>query len=1069
VRSDVTASVMGPAARAVSPHKSGLSITRMFTKPGVDPLSEIAWSKRRSEIKSPDGSKIIFAMDDVEAPEDWSQVAVDIAADKYFRKAGVPSRGHEHSVRQLVNRVAKAIRASGEKQGGYFASADDAQAFEDELVYMLATQRGAFNSPVFFNAGVYEAYGMKGSACGLWAYDLEKGTTFETSNSYERPQCSACFIQSIEDDLMDIADFVKREMRLFKGGSGSGANFSTLRAETEPLSSGGTSSGLMSYLEVFDKGAGAIKSGGTTRRAAKMVILNADHPDIETFIEWKAREEDKVLALMKAGFSKDEAYRTVSGQNANNSVRVTDEFMRAVIEGKPWETRWRTNGKVAKTLDAKKLFRKIAEMSWKCADPGMQFDTTINKWHTVPKSGRINGSNPCSEYMSLDDSACNLASLNLMKFLRRVEIMGRVAYKFDVAAYRHAARIFTLAQEILVDYAAYPTQKIAQNTHDFRQLGLGYANLGAMLMVMGIPYDSKQSLGITSAVTAILTGTGYATSAEISASKGPFPGFELNREPMLGVMRAHRDCAYRIEDERIATELTAAARAVWDDAIEAGESWGYRNAQATVLAPTGTIGLMMDCDTTGIEPDFALVKSKKLAGGGFMSIPNRSVALALEALGYTADEIQAITRWIVGTRTLDGPQPINKAMLAVKNLSADEVATIEASLPTAGNMERAFAAAKREDIYKTFTDDEIAESSDVIFGRGTIEGAPSIKPEHLPVFDCASKSGKGTRFIAPMGHVRMLEAAQPFVSGSISKTVNCPNETTVDEIEQLHMEAWKRGLKCIAIYRDGSKHVQVLSTGDGKKKDADKTKAAEPTKDVAKPFKDDRSGQAPPPTRRHRLPKKRALGFTQEISVAGQKLYLRTGEYLDGSLGEIFIDMHKDGALLRSLMNAFAVAISLGLQHGVPLQEYVEAFTFTKFEPNGVCDHEFVKMATSILDAVFRVLALEYLGEDGLEYVQKKPTEKQLAERKIRRVLQQTANAANLSDLDMVALVSKLTGVTVAPVPTNGNGHTNGNGDTKTYKRSLAEGQACSRCGNLTVRTGTCSACTACGLTTGCS
>ncbi len=1055
---DVTASV-GHARQSRAP---GLTLERFFTKPGVDPFSQVEWDTRKAEIKSPDGAKVIFTMDSVEAPKDWSQVAVDIAADKYFRKAGVPSgTGQETSVRQMIARVVKAIVESGKRQGRYFASAEDAQAFADELTYLLVTQRGAFNSPVWFNCGLYEAYGIEGGPSGLWAMNLDTNQTFEVPNCYVRPQVSACFIQSIDDDLMDIADFVKREMRLFKYGSGSGANFSSLRAEGELLSGGGTSSGMMSFLDVFDKAAGAIKSGGTTRRAAKMVVVNVDHPDIERFVEWKAREEDKVLALIKAGYSSDfngEAYRTISGQNANNSVRVTDEFMHAVIHDKKWETKWRKSGQVAKTLDAKGLFRKIAKAAHRCADPGLQFDTVINLWNPVSNSGRINASNPCSEYMSLDDTACNLASLNLVKFLRRETAKdGGVYYTFDVKAYRHAARIFTLAQEILVDHASYPTQEIAQNAHDFRQLGLGYANLGAMLMLMGVPYDSHMGYGIAAALTAILTGTGYDTSAEIASSKGPFPGFAHNREPMLKVMGMHRDHAYKI-DRACPSYLLEAAAQTWDSACANGEAWGYRNAQATVIAPTGTIGLMMDCDTTGVEPDFALVKSKKLAGGGFLQIVNKSVQAALEVLGYTAVEIAAITFYLKGTRSLTGSQPVNAETLAVKGLSAAELVAVEAALDRSTSLKHALSAAIKRDGFKAeefllagFTKDQIDQSNDVIFGRSTLEGAPGLRPEHLPVFDCATKCGKGVRFIQPMAHIKMLEAVQPFVSGSISKTVNCPKETTVEDIENLYMEAWKRGLKCIAIYRDGSKEAQVLSSSGGK--DDAKTaeaKKEEPKVAEAKPevVKDDRSGHAPPPTRRHRLSKKRPDGINQEITVGGQKLYVRTGEYADGSCGEVFIDLHKAGSSLRGNMNCFAIAISLGLQHGIPLSTFIKAFAHTRFD-GGPVDHPHIKMASSVLDAVFRLLAFEYEGEDGLEYVQKKPTPEEFAEHQARKILRRMVNNAK-SPSELLAVLkggAPMQAALSSSVSSNGNGHSSSNGDAR--GREGVQGERHGRCADV--------------------
>ena len=856
---------------------------------------------------------------------------------------------------------------------------------------------------------------------------------------------------------MDIAAGVQREMRLFKFGSGTGTNFSSIRAEGELLSSGGTSSGLMSFLDIFDKAAGATKSGGTTRRAAKMVCLDMDHPDIEKFVDWKASEEDKVLALIKAGYSSDfngEAYRTVSGQNSNNSVRVTDEFMLGVQHDRPWQTKWRTTGAVARTHSARGLMNKVAKAAWRCADPGMQYDSTIQRWHTVPNSGRINASNPCSEFMFLDDTSCNLASINLLHFLRPSQTdSGQTTHSespntgsaptrkqtFDIEGFRHACRLFLLAQEIIVDYASYPTQAIAQNSHDFRPLGLGYANLGSLLMVEGIPYDSEAGFATCSAITAIMTGAAYETSAEIAASKGPFPCFAHNREPMLRVMNQHRDAAYAISDHdsrssagRISSDLPAlvqAAHEAWDRAVTAGERWGYRNAQATVLAPTGTIGLLMDCDTTGIEPDFALVKFKKLAGGGYFKIVNQSVEPALVNLGYTPSQIEAIVAYLRGTLSLSRsgstthePPHVNRTNLLAKGLTSDEIAKAEGALPGVFELRHAFsrfvigeAALQRLGFGEVmsspsfdllsalgFTKAEIDEATQVICGRLTIEGAPYLKAAHLPVFDCANRCGKlGQRYIEPMGHVRMMAAAQPFVSGAISKTVNLPKETTVEEIERVYMEAWRLGLKAIALYRDGSKSSQVLSGGgDDKKSDktekagaarstetsvvTDKTAApvaapvaaapvavahspapvaalphAAPT--VAPITTPDLDPSKPPRLERRRLPKKRR-GFTQEARVGGQKVYVRTGEYEDGALGEIFIDMHKEGAALRSLMNCFAISVSLGLQHGVPLDEFVNAFTFTRFEPQGPVDHPNIKFATSVIDFVFRMVGMEYPG-----------------------------------------------------------------------------------------------------------
>ena len=1032
------------SARRSRERSSGLSIDRRFTAGlnGTDPLDTARYETRRSVITNPDGS-VVFEMNDAEVPVGWSQLATDIIVSKYFRKTEVPQPngglGPERSARQVCRRIATSIREAGDRLGGYFATPEDAQAFQDELMFMLIHQLGAFNSPAWFNCGLAEAYGIKGKPVGNWAWNPETGQVEEAKDAYSHPQISACFIQSISDDLMDIAAGVQREMRLFKFGSGTGTNFSSIRAEGELLSSGGTSSGLMSFLEVFDKAAGATKSGGTTRRAAKMVILDMDHPDVEKFIEWKAREEDKVLALIKAGYPSDfngEAYRTVSGQNSNNSVRVTDDFMRACVEDREWQTRWRTTGAVARTHRARELMKKVSQAAWRCADPGVQFDTTVNRWHTVPNSGRINASNPCSEFMFLDDTSCNLASINLMKFIQGGRATG-TAPRLDIAAFRHACRVFIVAQEIIVDYASYPTQPIAQNSHDFRPLGLGYANLGSLLMVQGVPYDSPRGAATCAAITALMTGAAYEASAEVAASKGPFPGFAHNREPMLRVMNQHRDAAYAVPADSSHSaaggmdgadaELLAAAREAWDRALTAGERHGYRNAQATVLAPTGTIGLLMDCDTTGIEPDFALVKFKKLAGGGYFKIVNQMVQPALETLGYSASEIEAILTYLKGTLRLNGTPHVNRASLLAKGLTKEEIDKAETALPGAFDLRNAFskyvigegaiarlgfseqAKNPKFDLLEAlgFTKAQLEEAADTICGRMTVEGAPHLRPEHLPVFDCANRCGKkGTRFIHPLGHIRMMAAAQPFISGAISKTVNLPKETTVEDVEQTYLEAWKLGLKAIALYRDGSKASQVLSGGGDESKSAkdekksDSAKAPEKAKSEAKPAQEkaqppeEEAKPAPAPVEaprvetrpkaepafrlaRRRLPKKRR-GFTQEAKVGGQKVYLRTGEYEDGSLGELFVDMHKEGAALRSMMNCFAISVSLGLQHGVPLDEFVNAFTFTRFEPQGPVDHPNIKFATSVIDFIFRLLGLEYLGRT--DFVHVKPADSELEE-----------------------------------------------------------------------------------------
>jgi ribonucleoside-diphosphate reductase alpha chain len=1029
---------------------------------------------RRSVITNPDGS-VVFEMDDVEVPKTWSQLATDIVASKYLRKAGVPGAadGREHSVASLVRRVTRTIRRAGQELGGYFADDEEADAFEAELAALLVSQRAAFNSPVWFNCGLWHEYGIDGSG-GNFAWDAETDTFLETTDSYSRPQCSACFIQSVEDDLMSIFRLVKTEARLFKYGSGTGTNFSALRGCMEQLSGGGTSSGLMSFLEVFDRAAGATKSGGTTRRAAKMVCLDMDHPEIVDFIEWKVREEKKAQALISEGFPADfngEAYRTVSGQNSNNSVRVTDEFMQAVTEDREWKTIKRTTGEVADTYRARDLMKKITESAWRCADPGVQFDSTINRWHTCKESGRINASNPCSEYMFLDDSACNLASFNLVKFL------GDDG-ELDVAGFRHAVKVMTTAMEILVDLSSYPTEEIARNSHDYRPLGLGYANLGSLLMVQGVPYDSDEGRGICGAVTAILTGHAYRVSAEIAARKGPFPGYAKNAAAMGEVMRMHLAAVADIA-AGAPPSLVAAAREDWEDAVRFGDVFGYRNAQASVLAPTGTIGLLMDCDTTGIEPDFALVKFKKLAGGGYFKIVNQSVVRALERLGYTKDQIAEIDRYVRGTMTLEGGPGINPDALLEKGLNGEDLRRIEEALAGAFDLDSVVsrwvlgdAARERLQIPEErwnapgfsllrelgFSRSVIDQAADVICGRMTVEGAPHLQERHLPVFDCANRCGKsGRRFIEPGGHLRMMAAAQPFISGAISKTVNVPNETTVEEIEQLYSDAWRLGLKAIAIYRDGSKASQPLSASGGSQKET--------------PADADEVGPGSQPRRgeRIRLPRKRS-GFTQEARVGGHKVYLRTGEYDEGDLGEIFIDMHKEGAAFRSMMNCFAIAVSLGLQYGVPLEEFVDVFTFTRFEPHGHTDHPNVRFSTSVIDYVFRVLAMEYLGRDDL--VQVPPTARH------DRVEGQIAEAgAEAKAEDQPSRPKPAARVT----DSTANGHGNGNGHgsrgqrrptsgvTELLNRVSKDAPFCDSCGHLTVRNAACYKCLNCGQAVGCS
>jgi ribonucleoside-diphosphate reductase alpha chain len=929
---------------------------------------------------------------------------------------------------------------------------------------------------------MFHEYGITGSG-GNWAWDPQKDTMSETANAYERPQCSACFIQEAPDDLMGIYDLIKHEARLFKYGSGTGSNFSHIRGRQEKLSSGGTSSGLMSFLEVFDRAAGATKSGGTTRRAAKMVCLDMDHPEIVDFIQWKMREEKKAQALIAAGYDSDfngEAYKTVSGQNSNNSVRVSDDFMKQALGGGNWQTRARTTGEVVDTYEASDLWDKVAQSAWGCADPGVQYDTTINRWHTCPNTARINASNPCSEYMFLDNSACNLASLNLTKFL---DEQGN----FDVDGYRHAAEIFFISQEILVDLSSYPTKSIGQNSHDYRPLGLGYANLGTLLMLLGIPYDSDKGRQVAAALTAILCGRAYRASAQMAASKGAFAGYAKNREPMLRVMRMHQEAAYAINRDECPENLWRAAIEDWNDVVEFGEKHGYRNAQATVLAPTGTIGLLMDCDTTGIEPDFALVKFKKLAGGGYFKIINRSVPEALRRLGYSPAEVSEIVAYVSGTNTLLGAPPINRAALKAAGLSDEDLDKVEEALPGVFELSLAFAPwVLGKETYERlgvaskmgqpgfnilkhlgFTSQQIQEANDLIVGRMTIEGAPFLRQEHLPVFDCANRCGRiGERFLAPMSHVKMMAATQPFLSGAISKTVNLPSDATVADVRQIYEEGWKLGLKAVALYRDGCKSSQPLnSTSDAKKDEKEAAAAPAPVATISKVVQGNGN--------RLRLPKKRT-GFTQEASVGGHKVFLRTGEYEDGKLGEIFIDMHKEGAAFRSLMNCFAMSVSVGLQYGVPLETFVEQFTFTRFEPHGpVSGHPNIKFATSIVDYMFRVLGVEYLKR--YDFAQVKPEEAPIDDPTAARFDEMTAtalpsiapappSAPSLPPPPSVrpAKVEAVEAVAAAPATQHG-------ALDAQLEDMMGDAPLCDGCGHITVRNGACYRCLNCGNSMGCS
>jgi ribonucleoside-diphosphate reductase alpha chain len=1428
---------------------SGATFSRRYSAAEGDALQGVVWERRQSVITNPDGS-VVFKMEGAEIPAQWSQLATDIVVSKYFRRAGVNGDRElgETSVRQVVHRIAHTIRTAGESFGGYFATAQDAEVFEAELTWLMTNQYGAFNSPVWFNCGLFHEYGITGSG-GNWAWsDATEGVT-ETTNAYERPQCSACFIQAVPDDLMGIYDLVKAEARLFKYGSGTGSNFSNIRGKQEKLSGGGTSSGLMSFLEVLDRAAGATKSGGTTRRAAKMVCLDMDHPEIVEFVTWKVREEKKAKALIAAGYESDfngEAYRTVSGQNSNNSVRVSDDFMRAAQSGGKWQTIARTTGKVVDTLDASKLWDTVAESAWACADPGVQYDSTINHWHTCPNTGKINASNPCvtgdtlvatadgwvridsllersfevigadgalhaikpafptgtkpvyrlttksgfelkltadhrvftlnrgdvpacelsrddvlqlgrpafgrtslderlseflglvvgdgclmgeqqtamltlapeeaelarhvherlnsfkrehavdgraardvevtspqgtlrlgtsarcvvdelvrfavldagseakaltplaftldrsstaavlrglftadgtvanygeksqyvaldstsltllqqtqllllsfgiksklyrnrrpagqtmallpdgkggrkeyavqqlhslriskasrvrfeeeigfllgspkraalaklnsevtayadplvdrieslsflgeepvydltepethhfvaaglvvhncSEYMFLDDTACNLSSLNLTKFL---DERG----KLDIDGYRHAVDIFFTAQEILVDLSSYPTTDIARNSHDYRPLGLGYANLGTLLMLQGVPYDSDKGRAIAGALTAILCGRAYAVSAEIAASKGPFPGFAKNREPMLRVMRQHQEAAYAIDRDQCPDYLYRAAVEDWDNAVKLGEQHGYRNAQATVLAPTGTIGLLMDCDTTGIEPDFALVKFKKLAGGGYFKIVNQSVPEALRRLRYSEAQVSEIVAYVSGTNTLLGAPHVNRATLKQKGLNEEELSKVEDALPGVFDLGLAFAPwVLGRDAYERlgvsadriaqhgfsllrhlgFSAKQIEEAGDVIIGRMTIEGAPHLREEHYAVFDCANRCGRtGQRYLAPMSHVKMMAAAQPFLSGAISKTVNLPNDASVEDVRQIYEEGWKLGLKAVALYRDGCKASQPLSTVSTEKTES-KEQAAEAEAAAAAlaapALQAALAAASRPEGHRVRLPHKRA-GFTQEAHVGGHKVFLRTGEYEDGSLGEIFIDMHKEGAAFRSLMNCFAMAVSVGLQYGVPLSTFVEQFTFTRFEPHGVVSgHPNIKFSTSIVDYIFRVLGVEYLRR--YDFAQVKPAEE----------------APAIEDPTVPKLVAADGGTPTSIAPPSPSSMPPESLAARPEPRSEAHGAldaqleemmgdapVCDGCGHITVRNGACYKCLNCGNSMGCS
>ncbi len=1224
-----------------------MEIQRHFTKGKNEPYPGIIWVKRNSKITNPDGS-VVFEARDIYVPEGWSQVATDILAQKYFRRKGiprylkkVPEKGipewlqrsvadeeklqaldpedrytGETDSRQVFHRLAGCWTYWGYKNG-YFENEESARAFYDETCFMLANQMAAPNSPQWFNTGLHWAYGIDGKSQGHYYVDPKTGKMTRSSSSYEHPQPHACFIQSVEDDLVNeggIMDLWVREARLFKYGSGTGTNFSNLRGMNEPLSGGGKSSGLMSFLKIGDRAAGAIKSGGTTRRAAKMVCLDLDHPDIEEFIGWKVEEEKKVAALVtgsilnnrllnqimrachidesgnplsgderfvpkinqglrkaireaKSSFIPDnyikrvidlakqghteilfeelttdwqsEAYNTVSGQNSNNSVRIPNSFMEAVEKDELWNLYHRTekekalsenrDPKPCKTLRARELWDAIAYSAWACADPGTQYHTTINEWHTCPEDGEIKASNPCSEYMFLDNTACNLASANLQKFINWDD------YSFQVEDFRYLCKIWTIILEISVTMAQFPSREIAELSYKFRTLGLGYANLGSLLMVMGIPYDSKEAMAMTGAITAIMHMTAYATSAEMAAELGAFEGYERNKSHMLRVIRNHRRAAYnapREEYENLTitpmgidpafcpSYLLNAAREDSDRALSLGEKYGYRNAQVTVIAPTGTIGLVMDCDTTGIEPDFALVKFKKLAGGGYFKIINQSVPHALKKLGYSQSEIEAIVNYTKGHATLRGAPFINIQTLKAKGFTDEILEKLEKDLPFVFDIQFSFNKyTLGEDFLKNilkiqpeiynqpgfnlleylgFTQDEINQANDYVCGTMTVENAPFLKEKHLPVFDCANKCGKyGKRFLSYSSHIKIMAAAQPFISGAISKTINLPEDATVSDIKNAYYESWRLMLKANALYRDGSKLSQPLNSvyqllnsldDEEPEKELTTEKAATQTKEVTEKIVYKYLSQ------RRRLPNRRA-GYTQKAMVGGHKVYLRTGEYEDGQLGEIFIDMHKEGAAFRSLMNAFAIAVSLGLQHGVPLEEFVEAFTFFKFEPNGmVSGNPHIKMSTSVIDYIFRELAVTYLGRYDLAQVSPDDLRADEIGRKSNQVLpddppeeplpspirkkdQESIQPISISRViikktqeELVQVGSKSS--TAIPDPV----YPGKWKDPETLKKIEEArnkgftGDICPECGSLEmVRNGSCLKCNSCGATTGCS
>jgi ribonucleoside-diphosphate reductase alpha chain len=1190
-----------------------VKIERIYTTAGESPYADIEFRLTSSEIVKPDGS-VVFSMQNLEVPTSWSSVAADVIAQKYFRRQGVPAQsrriaedgvpdflrrsvpqdddtplGGETSAKQVFDRMAGAWTYWGWK-GAYFTNEADAQAYYDEMRYMLATQRAAPNSPQWFNTGLHWAYGIDGPSQGHYYVDLKTGEMVKSASAYEHPQPHACFIQSVEDDLVaegGVMDLWTREARLFKYGSGTGTNFSSLRGAGEPLSSGGTSSGLMAFLKIGDAAAGAIKSGGTSRRAAKMVICDADHPDIQDFVTWKIKEEEKVASLVagsklhearlnevlasvkawdgsgegaydpkqnaalskavkrakrdfipesyikrvldyaKQGFEElrfetystdwdGDAYASVAGQNSNNSIRVTDAFLTAVKEDLPWQLINRTDGSVADTIRARDLWDDVGHAAWACADPGIQFHDTINAWHTCPKAGDIRGSNPCSEYMFLDDTACNLASLNLLKFYK--------AGQFQTDEFAHAARLWAITLEISVAMAQFPSRAIAQGSYEYRTLGLGYANIGGLLMTMGLGYDSAEGRALCAAITAVMTGVAYCTSAEMAELQGPFAQYAANADDMLRVIRNHRAAAHGLESYEALNvspvpldaqacpddELVRYAKASWDEALRLGEKHGFRNAQTTVIAPTGTIGLVMDCDTTGIEPDFALVKFKTLAGGGYFKIINRAVPQALTQMGYSPDQIDAIEKYAVGHGSLDGAPQINHHSLMGHGFGPEQIKKIEDNLGTAFDIRFLFnqwtlgdefvqgvlgiPAEKLVDpafcllSHLGFSKAAIEAANDYVCGTMTIEGAPHLDPSHYAVFDCASYCGrKGSRQLNVEAHIHMMAAAQSFVSGAISKTINMPQHATMEECLKAYELSWSLGIKANALYRDGSKLSQPLASSlvdDDTLESDEAVSTIEQTHRVAEKIVEKIIVQQQ--VERQKLPERRK-GYTQKAVIGGHKVYLRTGEYSDGSLGEIFIDMHKEGAGFRAMMNNFAIAISVGLQYGVPLEEFVDAFTFTKFEPSGLVQgNDSIKNATSILDYIFRELAVSYLDRTELAHVKpegasfdtlaldaSRESESSNSFDVLKRISSTGYLRNRLPDdavlwqraeqSDPVQELSGILAQSTSDVSMTMDARA-------TAKLQGYEGEACTECGNFTlVRNGTCMKCNTCGGTSGCS